>query len=157
MRGRVVLGSASAQTSGVGVVGGIRARWRRARQRALAGFAICWPSTRSAAGIVSTCRESAHVAHREARAAFWCGGQVTVGLSGPGADALAESEAGLVSARGRVPQIATSGFAPARKSPMSASLAGSALLSAQASAATTRREISTLTREQVSLTSGIWL
>jgi hypothetical protein len=44
MRGRVVLGSAPSRTSlvGVGVVGGVRARWRRARQRTLADAWLAW-------------------------------------------------------------------------------------------------------------------
>jgi hypothetical protein len=41
MRGRVVLGSASRQTR-AGVVAGIRARWQRARQRALADAWLAW-------------------------------------------------------------------------------------------------------------------
>jgi hypothetical protein len=44
MRGRAVLGSAPAHSRGAGtrVVGGIRARWRRARQRALADAWLAW-------------------------------------------------------------------------------------------------------------------
>ena len=44
MRGWVVLGSAPSRTTlvGVGVVGGVRARWRRARQRALADAWLAW-------------------------------------------------------------------------------------------------------------------
>ncbi len=41
MRGRVVLDSASTQTR-VGVVGGMCARWRRARRRALADAWLAW-------------------------------------------------------------------------------------------------------------------
>jgi hypothetical protein len=44
MRARVVVGLASGHSSrvGAGVVGGIRARWRRARQRALADAWLAW-------------------------------------------------------------------------------------------------------------------